>query len=410
MKFTIRFANRLALSFAGLLLSLLVSFMFTSCEPLDSKAKEWTEFLKEKAEAGDAAAQYSLGEMYWDGDGVPRDKAEAAKWYWMAAEQGYVEAQRMLGFMYGFGAGVPENHVEAAKWYLKAAERGHVDAQVRLSLMYRNGDGVAKDEEEAAKWTREVAERERIAEAKRTQTAIEHAGALIQRNFGKKYYKGRGPESDIEAAKWFQKAAEQGFAGAQWILGLMYVKGAGMPKSDEEAAKWFRKAAEQGFADAQFKLGRMYYQGEGVPKDDMEAVKWMRAVADQGYAGAQWLIGVMYVNNQGLNEIVPSPPSLDAWSLDFYIQAIQDALEDDIELTELARQVAEQGNAPAYDDGEGVSKNDMEAYAWFLLAKGRGIEEADKVIDLLEKRLSAEQQAEGQRRAAELNRTIPPLP
>lgn len=187
----------------------------------------------------------------------------------------------------------------------------------------------------------------------------------------------------------------------------MYVKGAGVPKSDVEAIKWFRKAADQGFADAQFKLGRMYYKGEGVPKDDMEAVKWMRAVAEQGYAGAQWLIGVMYVNNQGLNDIIPPPPSFVAWSLDFYIQDVQDALENDFELAELARRVVEQGNAPVYDDGEGVSKNDMEAYAWVLLAKGRGIEEADKVIALLEKRLSAEQQAEGQRRAAELNRIIP---
>ena len=289
MKFTIRFANRLAQAFAGLSLSLLVSFMFTSCEPLgsDSKAKEWTEFLKEKAQAGESAAQYSLGEMYWDGVGVRKDYVEAAKWYRKAAEQGYIEAQRMLGLMYDLDIGVAEDGVEAAKWY--------------------------------------------------------------------------------------------------------------------------RMAAEQGDADAQFNLGRMYYQGDGVPKDDLEAVKWMRAVAEQGYAGARWFIGVMYVNSRDFNDMDPPPP-LDASLLLHNIQDIQDALENDMEPAELARQVVEQGNAPAYDDGEGVSKNDMEAYVWVLLAKGQGIEEADKVIELLEKRLTAAQQKEGQTRAAELDRTIPHFP
>ena len=479
MQFTIRFANSPARSFTAWLLPLLTLFMFPACEPLDSKAKEWTEFLREKAEAGDAAAQYSLAEMYWDGDGVPDDHVEAARWYREAAEQGYVEAQRMVGFMYDLGVGVPENHVEAAKWYQKAAEqghadvqsslgflcergkgvpqdyveaakwyrkaaeqghagaqsslggayrngegvlkngveaakwyrkaaeRGHVDAQVRLSLMYREGDGVAKDEVEADKWTQEVANRERFAEAKRTQTALDHADALTQRNLGEAYYNGRGPKSDIEAAKWFQKAAEQGYAGAQWFLGLMYVKGAGVPKSDVEAIKWFRKAADQGFADAQFNLGRMYYEGAGVPKDDKEAVKWMRTVAEQGYTGAQWLIGLMYVNSREFNDMDIPPPPLDAFWLLHNIQDIQDALENDIEPG--ARQVVEQANASMYDDVAGVPKNDMEAYAWVLLAKGLGIEEADKVIELLEKRLTAAQQIEGQARAAELDRTIPRL-
>ena len=385
-----------------------LGLMYAKGQSVPQDYGEAIKWIRMAAEGRDYEAQYTLGNMYYQGEGVPQDYTEAAKWY-RKAEKWNTNARYDLGNMYYKGEGVPQDYIEAVKWFRKAAEWGHVDAQVRLSLMYRNGDGVAKDEEEAAKWTEEVANRELFAEAKRTQTALDHADALTQRNLGEAYYNGRGPKSDIEAAKWFQKAADQGFAGAQWFLGLMYVKGAGVPNSDVEAIKWFRKAADQGFADAQFNLGRMYYEGAGVPKDDKEAVKWMRAVAEQGYAGAQWLIGVMYVNNQGLNDIMPPPPSLDAWSLDFYIQDIQDALENDIELAELARQVVEQGNAFMYDEGEGVSKNDMEAYAWVLLAKGRGIEEADKVIALLEKRLTAAQQIEGQARAAELDRTIPRL-
>jgi TPR repeat protein len=44
------------------------------------------------AEQGGAKAQYNLGQMYRDGQGVPQDYAEAVKWYRLAAEQGYADA------------------------------------------------------------------------------------------------------------------------------------------------------------------------------------------------------------------------------------------------------------------------------------------------------------------------------
>ena len=51
--------------------------------------KEW----KPLALAGDTNAQYNLGLMYNNGDGVPQDYKEAVKWYRLAAEQGYAKAQ-----------------------------------------------------------------------------------------------------------------------------------------------------------------------------------------------------------------------------------------------------------------------------------------------------------------------------
>jgi TPR repeat protein len=54
-----------------------------------------------------------------------------------------------------------------------------------------------------------------------------------------------------EALKWFRKGAEQGFALAQYNLGVMYHNGQGVAQNHEEAVKWYRKAAEQGYADAQ---------------------------------------------------------------------------------------------------------------------------------------------------------------
>ncbi len=96
--------------------------------------------------------------------------------------------------------------------------------------------------------------------------------------------------------------AEQGLAGAQHNLGLMYRNGQGVPQDDAEAARWYRKSAEQGHANAQYNLGVMYAKGQGVPEDYAEAVKWYRKAAAQGKADAQYNLGVTYYNGQGVPE------------------------------------------------------------------------------------------------------------
>ena len=70
-------------------------------------------------------------------------------------------------------------------------------------------------------------------------------------------------------------------------MGFAYSYGQGVPKDEVEAVKWFRKAAEQGDARAQFHLGFAYSNGQGVTKDDAEAIKWFRKAAEQGDAEAQ---------------------------------------------------------------------------------------------------------------------------
>ena len=60
----------------------------TAAEPLT---------LEQRAVAGDAVAQYNLGNLYGYGIGTPKDDKEAVKWYRKAAEQGIANAQSYLG-------------------------------------------------------------------------------------------------------------------------------------------------------------------------------------------------------------------------------------------------------------------------------------------------------------------------
>jgi len=100
--------------------------------------------------------------------------------------------------------------------------------------------------------------------------------AEAQQHIGVMYAEGKGfVQNDLEAAKWFAKAAEQGDPLAQYDLGASFAQGLGVKQDFALAAKWFQRAAAQGMAIAQLNLGLLYASGNGVPKDPVEAMKWV---------------------------------------------------------------------------------------------------------------------------------------
>ncbi|MCP5157840.1 MAG: sel1 repeat family protein [Gammaproteobacteria bacterium] len=76
--------------------------------------------------------------------------------------------------------------------------------------------------------------------------------------------------------------AEQGFAFAQFNLGVLYDNGYGVPLDDLQAMEWYRKAAQQGLPQAQINLGIMYEEGEGGPADFVQAYFWYAMADSQG--------------------------------------------------------------------------------------------------------------------------------
>jgi TPR repeat protein len=73
-------------------------------------------------------------------------------WYRKAAEQGHADAQFTLGYMYSNGCGVPKDDKLAASWYRLAAEQGEAAAQFNLAIMYLSGEGVQEDNVSAHMW------------------------------------------------------------------------------------------------------------------------------------------------------------------------------------------------------------------------------------------------------------------
>jgi TPR repeat protein len=83
------------------------------------------------------------------------------------------------------------------------------------------------------------------------------------------------------------RCAEEGYAGAQHLLGLRYEIGHDAPQDDAEAFLWYRQAAEQGHSNAQSDLGMQYAKG-GVLQNLVYAYMWLGLSAAQGNEGASF--------------------------------------------------------------------------------------------------------------------------
>lgn len=85
----------------------------------------------------------------------------------------------------------------------------------------------------------------------------------------------------------FHSLAAQDNALAQYELGALYHRGAGVDKDVIRASRWYERSAELGYDEAQYRLGNMYLMGEGVRQSDTEALHWLEKAAQQGHADAR---------------------------------------------------------------------------------------------------------------------------
>ena len=160
------------------------------------------------------------------------------------------------------------------------ADIGDAEAQYTLGFMYESGKGVAESDVEAAKWYHKAA----------TQDVTE-----AQFRLGQLYYTGQVvyPPNYAEAVKWIRKAAVKGHAHAQTLLGLVYEEGWAVPQDYLAAANWYRKSMEQGFEYAFSSLGWAYYYGDGVPQDYVKAYALLFIAADFGGIGTQYQLDIV---------------------------------------------------------------------------------------------------------------------
>jgi len=117
------------------------------------------------------------------------------------------------------------------------------------------------------------------------------------------YLDGNGaPQDDQEAIYWFSRAAIQGDAFSQYVLGWMHAQGRGTTQSHAMAVYWYRRAAEQGYCCAQTRLGLMYEGGNGT-RQDFEMAAYMYTTAhENGCIHAAIHLATLYSTGRGVEE------------------------------------------------------------------------------------------------------------
>ena len=90
----------------------------------------------------------------------------------------------------------------------------------------------------------------------------------------------------IAAFRDWYPLAEHDDAAAQAGLGFLFHKGLGVAQDDVEAASWFEKAADKGQAEAQLLLGTLYFFGEGVQQNYVKAFAWCEIAQSNGQSDA----------------------------------------------------------------------------------------------------------------------------
>ena len=376
----------------------------------------------------DVEEAYQRGSRHFSGLGVPKNRAEAARWFRVAAEGSHPEAQSFLGMMYENGMGVRQDSVEALKWYRLAAALGDANAAAderRLARRMSNSE-IAEAERKARDWKRTHATGSRSGQLAtngapgRTQSAEQSYAEHLARSYvpdavpaatdsghsrtpaGNEH---RAPSPDApltaaeaafnrgaeayaredyaQAARWMREAAEQGHARAQDNLGIMYTIGLGVPQDGRQAERWLLEAAKQGYAPAQKNLGILYRDGQGGARQDpAAAVRWFRRAANQGNAEAQFALGSIYIVGFA-------------------------GRRDEVEGVRLMMAAAEQGHASAlyglgllYESGTGVVRDLVEALMYYGLAEIRGEEAAQPMFDRLAGELSQDQVWEAKERSS----------
>lgn len=145
-------------------MSAFVSLLATSCGDPNAEYqaaydrgdyKGALKILKPMADQGDATAQFNLGVMYAEGEGVPQDYKEAVKWYRLGANQGRATAQLNLGVIYVKGQGVPLDYIQPYMWFSIAEANGNKTAVRNMDVMEKEmtAEQVSQAQEVAKNWT-----------------------------------------------------------------------------------------------------------------------------------------------------------------------------------------------------------------------------------------------------------------
>lgn len=261
---------------------------------------------------------------------------------------------------------------------------------------------------------------------KLVQKTANSGNAHAQYVLGILYQHGRGvPQDGRKAVEWYMKAADRGETAAANNLGYLYYTGkAGVPVDYSRAFHWYLKAVQTDQSDswrnsvAWSNLGNMYFLGRGVGKDDAKAADCFRNGAEKGNPFAQSNLGYLYEHGLGVKQDLAQAKQ---WyekaakqgypfaerNLAVMYETGQGTMRDYSEALKWYTDAAQHGSSFAqyklgriYERALGVPRDLVEAYKWYTLASAQGDKGADENMKRLQTVLSPPQIDDAKKRAA----------
>lgn len=230
--------------------------------------QEAFDIVQEKAEAGDAFCQYTIGNMYY--------------WWDFLEIQG--KSRDSFSSLEAFRDYLRENITKCEEWFKKAFQGGMWLAGNNLYNYYLKGDNdiIAPQPEKAKKiW----------------QQGAEHGYPVHQR-----FYADQLSEAGDKAGafKWYLIAAEGGELAAYYYVGRAYEKGEGVAQDYTKAAQWYQDRLEYGQQVGCCNcLGAMYYEARGVKLDYDKAFSLIKYAYDEGSTWGVYYLGTAYFYGRG---------------------------------------------------------------------------------------------------------------
>ena len=304
-----------------------------------------------------AAAQYQLSWHYATGDGIAQNRDSANHWLRQAAQNGHAAAQYWLGnHYYDDTADNAQDETTARYWLEQAATRGDRDLQKQTGMTYLEHD----DYHNARRWLRQLADhgdrtvlpvlemmndlqRGRVtplpppgtvgnhppapaaALAENTATPwpprhnikfwqgenplASHAKTFKERQkralagdwlaqiaLGDAWYKGETGKKDARLAHYWWRKSQTAYGQDSYTLynlGVLYDSGEGVARNPQRAAQYYTAAARLNDNDARYNLARLYHYGDGVPRSDIIAHYWLTKAAAHE-RDAMTALGMLY--------------------------------------------------------------------------------------------------------------------
>ncbi len=331
-------------------------------------------------------ADYSLGVIFYLGDGVEQDFERAAFHWERAAKAGHLYScnnfallhsedllkksdprialenftlvantgsavgKFNLGMLYHRGCGVEINHKKAARLYLDGVIEELPEACVSLGIIYLNGLDVKPD----------LGEARRLFELAAHNSGSPHAWNML----GIVNFKSEYGQRDIpKAIECFTNAVDQGLTEAIYNLGHAF----SAAKRYSDAVIYLERAAKLENVHAQSELAQIYAHGLSGRQDWVSSRNYAELAAAQNDPMANYLLGLMYAHGYDVQPSVPR--ALEYWE-----------------------RAGKLGSGPALNNlgvlhlsGRLGKQNIVEAMFFYSLASERGEEEARKNLQDLEK-------------------------